>query len=46
MFFARLPSRISLPRKGDRVDLRIVLFEDCTAFTLHYGLHTRAVTDS
>src|SRR5881397_2652302 len=27
------PSRISLPRKGDRVDLRIVLFEDCSAFT-------------
>src|SRR6202795_821401 len=27
------PSRISLPRKGDRVGLRIVLFEDCSAFT-------------
>jgi hypothetical protein len=27
------PSRISLPRKGCRVDLRIVLFEDCSAFT-------------
>jgi hypothetical protein len=25
--------RISLPRKGCRVDLRIVLFEDCSAFT-------------
>src|SRR5438128_1548643 len=25
--------RISLPRKGRRVDLRIVLFEDCSAFT-------------
>jgi hypothetical protein len=44
MFFARLPSRISLPRKGDRVDLRNVLFEDCPAFTLHYGLHTRWIT--
>ena len=39
---ARLPSRpdfcdnigrISLPRKGCRVGLRIVLFEDCSAFT-------------
>src|SRR5271167_1724686 len=27
------PSRISLPRKGRRVGLRIVLFEDCSAFT-------------
>src|SRR5438034_290524 len=27
------PSRISLPRKGDRVGLRIVLFEACSAFT-------------
>src|ERR1700675_449479 len=27
------PSHISLPRKGDRVGLRIVLFEDCSAFT-------------
>src|SRR5450631_993785 len=27
------PSRISLPRKGGRVGLRIVLFEDCSAFT-------------
>ena len=44
MFFARLPSRISLPRMGDRVDLRNVLFEDCPVFTLHYGLHTRWVT--
>src|SRR5215470_1071737 len=26
------PSRISLPRKGCRVGLRIVLFEDCSAF--------------
>jgi hypothetical protein len=25
--------RISLPRKGCRVDLRIVLFEACSAFT-------------
>src|SRR5437870_4681090 len=31
--FARSPSRISLPRKGDRVGLRIVLFEACSAFT-------------
>ena len=44
MFFARLPSRISLPRMGDRVDLRNDLFEDCPVFTLHYGLHTRWVT--
>jgi hypothetical protein len=27
------PSRISLPRKGCRVGLRIVLFGDCSAFT-------------
>src|SRR5712671_5339747 len=27
------PSRISLPRKGRRVGLRIVLFEVCSAFT-------------
>ena len=27
------PSRISLPRKPCRVGLRIVLFEDCSAFT-------------
>src|SRR6516164_6885884 len=27
------PSRISLPRKGGRVGLRIVLFEACSAFT-------------
>src|SRR5207253_123095 len=27
------PSRISIPRKGDRVGLRIVLFEACSAFT-------------
>jgi hypothetical protein len=31
--FARYPSRVSLPRKGHRVGLRIVLFEACTAFT-------------
>src|SRR5215469_18351161 len=31
--FARYPSRISLPRKGCRVGLRIVLFEICSAFT-------------
>jgi hypothetical protein len=33
MFFARFPSRVSLPRKGDRVGLRIDLFEACSAFT-------------
>jgi hypothetical protein len=38
--------RISLPRKGCRVDLRIVLFEACSAFTRGCGLHTRAVTNS
>src|SRR5882762_6250373 len=27
------PSRISLPRSGGRVGLRIVLFEACSAFT-------------
>src|ERR1700741_4895980 len=27
------PSRVSLPRKGQRVGLRIVLFEACSAFT-------------
>src|SRR6516165_9598569 len=27
------PSRVSLPRKGCRVGLRIVLFEACSAFT-------------
>ena len=27
------PSHVSLPRKGDRVGLRIVLFEACSAFT-------------
>src|SRR5258708_14494679 len=32
--FAQSPSRISLPRKGCRVGLRIVLFEACLAFTL------------
>src|SRR6516162_4820439 len=31
--FARYPSRVSLPRKGCRVGLRIVLFEACSAFT-------------
>src|SRR6185437_10368632 len=31
--FAQSPSRISLPRKGCRVGLRIVLFEACSAFT-------------
>src|SRR6266853_1284008 len=32
--FAQSPSRVSLPRKGCRVGLRIVLFEVCSAFTL------------
>src|ERR1019366_8420881 len=31
--FAHSPSRFSLPRKGGRVGLHIVLFEDCSAFT-------------
>src|SRR5258708_6793256 len=33
VLFAHSPSRVSLPRKGCRVGLRIVLFEDCSAFT-------------
>src|SRR6185436_2732158 len=32
-YFARSPNRVSLPRKGHRVGLRIVLFEACSAFT-------------
>src|SRR6266516_4321935 len=32
-YFAHSPSRISLPREGCRVGLRIVLFEVCSAFT-------------
>src|SRR5246127_1302170 len=32
-YFAHSPSRVSLPRKGRRVGLRIVLFEACSAFT-------------
>ncbi len=32
-YFARPPSRVSLPRYGSRVGLRIVLFEACSAFT-------------
>ena len=31
--FARSPNRVSLPRKGRRVGLRIVLYEACSAFT-------------
>src|SRR5499433_1951203 len=31
--FAHSPRRVSLPRKGHRVGLRIVLFEACSAFT-------------
>ena len=33
ILFARFPSRISLPRNGCRVDLRIDLFEACSVFT-------------
>ena len=33
VLFAHSPSRISLPRKGRRVGLHIVLFEACSAFT-------------
>src|SRR5512143_1915413 len=32
-YLARFPDHVSLPRKGCRVGLRIVLFEDCSAFT-------------
>src|ERR1700746_3883262 len=32
-YFAHSPRRVSLPRKGHRVGLRIVLFEACSAFT-------------
>ena len=32
-YFARSPNRVSLPRKGRRVGLHIVLFEACSAFT-------------
>jgi len=31
--FAHFPSRVSLPKMGVPVGLRIVLFEDCSAFT-------------
>src|SRR6266480_6917319 len=31
--FAHSPIRVSLPRYGSRVGLRIVLFEACSAFT-------------
>jgi hypothetical protein len=37
------PSRISLPRKGRRVGLRIVLFEACSAFT-HVAACTLALS--
>ena len=37
------PSVSAFP--GSRVGLHIVVFEDCTAFTLRCGLHTRTVTD-
>jgi hypothetical protein len=41
------PSRISLPRNGCRVDLRIDLFEACSVFThVRYGLHTRGIAYS
>ena len=39
--FAHSPSRISLPRKGCRVGLHIVLFEACSAFT-HVAAYTLA----
>ena len=42
---AHSPSRVSLPRKGRRVGLRIVLFEMLSVHS-HCGLHTRAVTTS
>ena len=42
--FARFPSRISLPRIGDRVGQCIVLFEACSAFTSHYGPYTCSIT--
>jgi hypothetical protein len=32
-YLAHYPSHVSLPRKGCRVGLRIVLFEACSAFT-------------
>ena len=41
--FAHSPSRISLPRKGCRVGLRIVLFEACSAFT-HVAACTLALS--
>ena len=41
--FAHSPSRISLPRKGGRVGLRIVLFEACSAFT-HVAACTLALS--
>jgi putative ABC transport system substrate-binding protein len=45
VFADMLPSVVSLPRKGCRVGLRIVLFEACSDHS-RYGLHTRAVTNS
>jgi hypothetical protein len=33
----------SVEQSLPRVDLRIILFEDCSAFTRVAGLHTRAV---
>src|SRR5438128_11929250 len=42
--FAHSPSRISLPRKGYRVGLRIGLFGALLSVHSRYGLHTRAVT--
>src|SRR5450631_1880420 len=38
------PSRVSLPRKGHRVGLRIVLFRGLLGVHSRCGLHTRAVT--
>src|SRR2546425_10394646 len=42
-YFAHSPNRISLPRKGHRVGLRIVLFEACSAFT-HVAACTLALS--
>jgi hypothetical protein len=38
------PTRISLPRKGRRVGLRIDYFRGLLGIHSRYGLHTRAVT--
>ena len=43
VIFAHAPSCISLPRKGCRVSLHIVLFEACSAFT-HVAACTLALS--